>query len=100
VQENPGQAAAEEMTASAELLEHGGKVYKRCKSCHSLEPGKHGTGPSLVGVFGREAGTAEGYKYSDAMLESKVVWSAETLDQHLADGPGFTAQIFRVDLVP
>ena len=40
-------------------------------------------GPSLHGVFGRTAGTEEGFKYSDAMKESGIVWSEETLDVYL-----------------
>lgn len=71
------------------VLKQGEKVYRRCKACHSLEAGKHRTGPSLAGVFGRKAGSAEGYKYSQAMLDSDVVWNAETLDAHLADVPNF-----------
>ena len=64
--------------------------YKdRCKACHSLDAGKHRTGPSLAGVFGRKAGGAEGYKYSDAMLNSDVIWDATTLDAHLKDVPNF-----------
>ena len=32
-----------------------------------------------------QAGTAEGFKYSDAMKESGVVWNDETLAAYLAD---------------
>ena len=39
--------------------------------------------------MGRKAGSAEAYTYSDAMQNSDVVWSAETLNSHLADVPGF-----------
>jgi len=70
-------------------LKRGEKVFRRCKACHSLEAGKHRTGPSLAGVFGRKAGGAEGYKYSDAMLNSDVIWDATTLDAHLKDVPNF-----------
>ncbi|WP_150522431.1 cytochrome P460 family protein [Roseibium sediminis] len=71
------------------VLKQGEKVFRRCKACHSLEAGKHRTGPSLAGLFGRKAGGAEGYKYSQAMLDSDVVWNAETLDAHLLDVPNF-----------
>ncbi len=73
----------------AALVKRGEKVFRRCKSCHKLAEGKHGSGPSLAGVFGRRAGSAEGYNYSDAMKNSDVVWNAETLNEHLLDVAGF-----------
>lgn len=63
----------------------GEKVYKKCKSCHLVDKEKHKTGPHLVNLFGREAGSAEGYKkYSKAMKASGIVWNEETLDGYLA----------------
>ena len=35
-------------------------VFRACRACHAVEPGQHGTGPSLHGVVGREVGSAEG----------------------------------------
>ncbi|MDH3597311.1 MAG: cytochrome c family protein [Rhodospirillales bacterium] len=62
----------------------GEKVYKKCKACHSLEAGKKKVGPSLAGIFGRTAGTVEGFKYSKAMVESGIVWDDKTMDEFLA----------------
>jgi cytochrome c len=62
----------------------GEKVYKKCKTCHSLEAGKNKLGPHLAGVIGREAGSVEGYKYSKAMADSGLVWDEATLDAFLA----------------
>ena len=67
----------------------GKKVFNKCKACHSLDAGKNKIGPSLAGVFGRTAGTVEGFKYSDAMTNSGVVWSAETISEYMADPKGF-----------
>ena len=67
----------------------GEKVYKKCKACHAMEAGKNKVGPSLAGIVGRQAGIADGYKYSDVMAGSGVVWTEETLDQYLADPKGF-----------
>ncbi len=58
----------------------GERLFKKCKACHSLEEGKNKIGPSLYGVFGRAAGTVEGYKYSKALRNSGIVWTEETLD--------------------
>jgi cytochrome c len=62
----------------------GEKVYKKCKTCHSLEAGKNKLGPNLAGIFGREAGSVEGYKYSKAMASSGIVWDEATMDAFLA----------------
>lgn len=70
--------------------EEGEKVFRRCMACHSLEPGQHRVGPSLAGVFGREAGIVEGFgRYSDAMKNADVVWNEENLDAYLKDPKSF-----------
>lgn len=72
--------------ATAQDLDKGERVFKKCQACHALEPGAHtDKGPSLHGLFGRRAGTAEGFAYSDAMKSADVVWSEETLEAFLAD---------------
>ncbi len=63
--------------------EKGKRIFNRCKACHKLETGKKSLGPSLAGVFGRTAGTLEGYKYSKAMQEADIVWSDETIAAYL-----------------
>ncbi len=64
----------------------GENVFKRCEACHTLDPGGENTnGPNLHGLFGRTAGTFEGYaEFSEAMTGSGVVWTKETLDAFLA----------------
>ncbi len=61
----------------------GKKVFNKCKACHVADEAKNKVGPSLHGVFGRKAGTVEGFKYSDAMKESGVEWSEETLAEYV-----------------
>lgn len=66
--------------------EAGARVFGVCAACHSLEPGRHMTGPSLAGILGREAGTAPGFdRYSEALRESELVWDTHSLDAFLAD---------------
>jgi cytochrome c len=59
--------------------------FNRCKICHSLEAGKNIVGPSLHGLFGRKAGSADNFTYSAAMTDSGIVWNEETLTQYLRD---------------
>lgn len=71
-------------------LENGRKQFALCRSCHNLTPGgPNATGPNLYGLFGRTAGTHEGFKYSDAVKGAGFVWDAEKLDSWLADPRGF-----------
>jgi cytochrome c len=68
----------------------GAQAFGACAACHSLEPGVHRTGPSLAGVFGRKAGTAEGFhRYSSALKSADLVWREDTLSEFLADPQAF-----------
>jgi cytochrome c len=70
--------------------EAGAQVFRTCAACHTLEPGAHRTGPSLAGVFGRKAGTAEAFRrYSDALRSADLVWREDTLNTFLADPQAF-----------
>lgn len=62
----------------------GEKVFRKCKACHFADKDKNKTGPHLVGIIGRPAAGVESFKkYSDAMRESGIVWTPETLDPYL-----------------
>ena len=62
---------------------------KYCFVCHATEPGKTKLGPSLHGIVGRKAGTVAGFKYSDANVNSGVIWDATKLETYLADPKAF-----------
>lgn len=62
----------------------GEKVFKKCKACHVVDSEKNKTGPHLVNVVGRKAGTVESYKkYSKAMVAADIIWDETTLDGYL-----------------
>jgi cytochrome c len=64
----------------------GAAVFRQCVACHAVEPGVHLTGPSLARVWGRRAGTVEGFtRYSEPLKHAGVVWNAATLDRWLED---------------
>jgi len=74
-------------------LVNGKRQFAKCRSCHSLEEGgANMTGPNLHGVFGRKAGSKEGYTYSDAVKAAGFTWDVAQLDRWLndpkADMPG------------
>ena len=65
-------------------IKAGEKVFKKCKACHYSDREKNKTGPHLVNLTGRTAGSLEDYKkYSKAMKASGIVWEEETLTQYL-----------------
>lgn len=61
-------------------------AFMQCRSCHSVEPGKNGVGPSLAGIAGKPAASGQGFRYSDALRNSGITWSRDKLDEWLV-GP-------------
>jgi len=57
--------------------------YQECVACHSIKPGENLMGPSLYGVYGREAGVVEGFRYSNALKKSGVTWDAISLNKYI-----------------
>src|SRR5690606_20055079 len=58
-------------------------AFTQCKACHSVEPGKHGIGPSLAGIYGTKAGEIPDYQFSPAMEKSGLTWDDATLHAYL-----------------
>ena len=84
--ENPGPARRFHPTKDVANGER--QFARKCSVCHTLQvDGKRRAGPTLFGVFGRQAGTLEGYPYSEALLQSDIVWDAASIDRLFKDGP-------------
>ena len=79
--------ASEAAPADPALVTAGEAVFKKCRACHQVgEAAKHRVGPHLNGLIGRAAASAEGYKYSKAMLASGadgLIWTPDTISAFL-----------------
>jgi cytochrome c len=70
--------------------EAGRRVFAQCRSCHTIDAdGGNRVGPNLHGVFGREAGSVEGFTYSQAVQNAHFTWDAAHLDHWLANPQTF-----------
>jgi cytochrome c len=77
-------AALPQQVLSAGDAARGEEVYTaKCGACHS--PDANRVGPMHRGVFGRQAGTVQGFNYSRAVKGSSVVWGEDTLDAWLTN---------------
>lgn len=66
--------------------DRGANAFRQCVACHSLEPDRHLSGPSLARIWGRKAGTATGFpRYSKPLKDARLVWNEQTLDAWLKD---------------
>lgn len=65
--------------------DNGKTVFSKCKSCHSVDKGKNGVGPTLYGIVKRGKAAIDGFKYSDAMKAKGGDWSFEELSKFLTN---------------
>src|SRR5262249_22449673 len=64
----------------------GEKIFVQCKACDQIgEAAKNAVGPVLNGLFGRKAGTIEGYSYSPANKNSGITWDEATFREYIRD---------------
>ncbi len=68
----------------------GERMYRACVACHSLEPNRNMTGPSLAQIWQRQAGSLPSFpRYSPALKSSGIVWNDDTLDEWIKDPQHF-----------
>ena len=74
------------LPAQAQDAAAGEKVFAQCRACHQIgETAKNAVGPVLNGLFGRKAGTIEGYSYSPANKNSGITWDEATFREYIKD---------------
>ena len=81
-----GTAVLAAAPAQAQDAAAGEKVFAQCRACHQVgENAKNAVGPMLNGLFGRKAGTIEGYSYSPANKNSGLTWDEATFRDYIKD---------------
>ena len=71
-------------SAQAQDAAAGEKVFAQCRACHQVgESAKNAVGPVLNGLFGRKAGSVEGYTYSPANKNSGLTWDEATFREYI-----------------
>ncbi len=79
--------------AQAGNVEDGEAVFKKCMACHRVGPdAKNLIGPNLTGVIGRQAGTAEGFAYSElnkASGTNGLIWTEDLIFKYLEEPTPF-----------
>jgi len=79
--------AAAQMSLPAAKPADGAALFKQqCATCHTTnasDPPRQG--PTLFNIVGREAGTAEGFRYSAGFATAKFKWDEQKLDEWLTN---------------
>jgi len=76
-------------TASAADVDNGKSIWNKCRACHQIgENAKNMVGPELNGLFGRKAGSAPGFNYSEANKGSGITWDEATFREYIKNPKG------------
>src|SRR5260370_40744417 len=84
-------AFATSVSLSPAVAQHGDasrgqRDFQACAPCHSREPDRNMTGPSLADLWGRKAGGLSSFdRYSNALKSSGIIWDDRALDGWLTD---------------
>jgi cytochrome c len=80
-----GRATAEPGDAAC-----GERLYRACVACHSLEPNRNMTGPSLAELWNRKSGSLATFpRYSPSLKSAGIIWNDDTLDEWIKDPQHF-----------
>jgi cytochrome c len=79
--------AMAQLTPPASKPPDGAVLFKQqCALCHTTNASDSPRlGPTLFNIVGREAGTAEGFRYSPGFAGAKFKWDEQKLEQWLTD---------------
>jgi cytochrome c len=79
--------------------EAGENQWRQCRSCHMITAPDGDViqrggrvGPNLYGIIGQQAGTVEGFRYSDELVAAGndgLVWDRESFTAYVEDPTGF-----------
>ncbi len=70
----------------------GQQDFRACAPCHSLEPDRNMTGPSLANLWNRKAGGLSSFeRYSEALKSSGIIWDDQSLDAWVTDPQAMVA---------
>ena len=72
--------------AGAADAEHGKTLFAPCAACHAERADS--LGPSLKGVYGRQSGSLDDFRYSNAMKRANLVWDEDSLRAYIRDPQG------------
>lgn len=72
--------------AAAQDIAAGERSWNKCRACHQIGEGaKNIVGPQMNGLFGRMAGSVEGYSYSAANKNSGITWDEAVFADYIKD---------------
>lgn len=79
----PGMVTPADPLAGADLAA-GERLWRACRACHNIEPGRHGMAPSLHGIVGAPVAAQDwGRPYSPALRQAGGIWSVDRLSAYL-----------------
>jgi cytochrome c len=82
---SPFRAVAQQGNAA-----NGEHMYRACAACHSVEPDRNMTGPSLAELWNRKSGGLPSFpRYSPALKSAGIIWNDDTLNEWIRDPQHF-----------